>query len=253
MRLGVGFSDLLKPTQRSASQELDARAKLLWLAATIILSLALQTIPCLFVLFCSTLIYSSISKLLRRHIVVLKVAFLLSLLSTLLMLTITTNPHHLLDIALHLFIRLGVVTSAGILFTFTTSPRSLIAGLERLRIPRTLTFPLTIAIRFVPSLLKEIREIKDSLRLRGMKPGWSLFIRHPVLWYRGIFMPLTIRSITISDELTAASESRGFGNPGKRTSLREGNFKLGDGAFISTVCFVSVALFSADYYLRSIL
>jgi len=247
------LAGILTPTNHSAIHKLDARGKLLWLVTTAILSLALQTFPCLAALFVATLIYSLLSRTFRQYIVILKVAVILSLLSSLLMLSISTDIHYLCEVALQLFVRVGIMTSAGVLFALTTSPRSLVAALEKLKIPRNATFPLTIAIRFIPSLLKEVKDIKDALRLRGIEPGIRWLFRHPVLWCRAIFIPLTIRSIAISDELAAAAESRGFGNPAKHTVLLHSEENAHDCVFVLTVIMSALALLSIDYSIRNYL
>ena len=247
MRLTGGFSSLFLPKQKSLIRSLDARVKMFWFVSIIILSLNIQDMACLSLLFLSTIVYSLLARAIRTHLLVARRMLFFAGVSLLLMLIVIRDTEYLMGTVIQIVSKLFIMTSTGILFASTTSPHDLVLALDRLRVPQMLTFPLTVAMRFVPTLLREVREIVDSLRLRGMETGFRTFLRHPGLAYRGIFIPLTIRSIAVSDELAAAAETRGFGSPARRTSLREERIRGADYVFLLIVAFFSVALTLSDY------
>jgi len=244
------LSSLFVAKQSSIIRSLDARMKIFWLAIVIVLSFAIQSMACLFLLFCWTFVYSLIAKVIKPYLFVIKYMFFFALVSLLLMLTVVRDAQYLMAMVIHMGSKLFIMSSAGILFALTTSPHDLVRALQRLRIPAMLTFPLTVAIRFIPKLLKEVQEIQDALKLRGIEFRPGTVLRQPAWFYRGMFIPAIVRSISISDELSAAAESRGFGNPCKRTSFRHDILHGHDYVFFFTVILVTIALLFIDYLLR---
>ncbi len=105
-----------------------------------------------------------------------------------------------------------------------------IQALERLRLPRMLTLPLAVAMRFVPSLSYELTCIKDATRLRGLQPSVAGFYRHPMLTLEYLLVPLLMRSIKIADELSASALTRGIDASGVRTRYAALDFTRRDAA-----------------------
>ena len=103
-----------------------------------------------------------------------------------------------------------------------------IHALERLRLPRVLTLPLAVALRFVPSLGYELGCIKDAMRLRGLQPTVVGFYRHPILTLEYLSVPLLMRSLKIADELSASALTRGIETAGERTRYAALQFRMAD-------------------------
>ncbi len=189
------------------------RVKILWVVSVAVLSLSLRTFSCLMLLFGSTLLYGFLAGVVRQHLIVLKYAALLAVPAVVLMFFVTGDLSGVEGIAFRVFARLVVMSSAGVLFALSTSPRELVRSLGWMRVPTVVLFPLTTALRFIPSLLRDLEEVRDALRLRGVNPGLYFAVRHPLWFFRIILVPLTVRSVSIADNLAAAAESRGMGSP----------------------------------------
>ncbi|GAB4316415.1 MAG: CbiQ family ECF transporter T component [Methanobacteriaceae archaeon] len=144
------------------------------------------------------------------------------------------------------FLRFFVMISAGLLFAFTTPPQRLAQSLEKMKIPTSVTFTLSIAIRYIPTLAREASAILKALKLRGVKISAWDFIKKPSYIYRGMIIPLIIRTIKLSDEIAIAAESRGFCSSKDRTSLNKVEFTMKDYGFIFMIIFISSCFLILD-------
>ena len=124
-------------------------------------------------------------------------------------------------------VRLCLLIMVTSLLTLTTSPVELTDGIEYLLSPfRRWGFPahelammMTIAIRFIPTLLEEADRIMKAQKARGMDFESGNFIQRarnlvPLL------VPLFINSFKRADELAIAMESRCYRGGEGRTRLR---------------------------------
>jgi energy-coupling factor transport system permease protein len=142
----------------------------------------------------------------------------------------TFGPLHLsargLAIAGYLSLRLVVLVVASLLLTLTTPPIALTDALawlgrplRRLRVPtEELALMVTIALRFIPTLLQEIDTIMKAQRARGASFNRGGPLRRaralvPVL------VPLFILSFRRADELALAMDARCYQPGAPRTHL----------------------------------
>ena len=162
------------------------------------------------------------------------------LVSLAIIMVLSGNPHTMGFLSLF-FARFFIISAAGLSFAFTTEPQKLAESLRSVRIPGEIVFTLTVALRYIPALAVEASSIWDSLKLRTSLSGSSI-IRRPSLLYRGLIIPMIIRTVKISDEVAIAAETRSF-NPreGPGGSLR---FRGRDITFLAffTVLFASLVI-----------
>ena len=119
-----------------------------------------------------------------------------------------------------------LILSASIL-TMSTPPGELISGIERLMRPlriikvpsHDLALMISMAMRFVPTILDELNRIKEAQTARGacFKSGPLL---HRMKATASLLIPLILGTVRRADALTVAMESRGY-RQGPRTYLRE--------------------------------
>ncbi|MCD6412940.1 MAG: energy-coupling factor transporter transmembrane protein EcfT [Elusimicrobia bacterium] len=247
-----GLSGLFRSRESSPVRFLSVETKMFHLASVIILSFVVRSAGCLFLLFLSTFAYSFFARSLRAHFFIVKRMIFFAAVSVALLAVVIREPAYLAGTAVRILARVFIMSSAGILFAATTSPTELIRALDTLRAPKTLIFPITVAVRFIPAIVRETGEIADSLKLKGISVGFFDFLRHPGIYYRAIFMPLVIRSISISDELAAAAEARCFGSPLKRTFLRRNKVSAGDFIFVSAMTLFLIGLIILDGKIRGV-
>ena len=79
-------------------------------------------------------------------------------------------------------------------------------NLTQLRFPRQITLGMLIAIRFVPVLADEVRQVKAAMKTRGA----SASLLNLSCLYRAFIIPLMMRLIGISDTMAMSLETRGF-------------------------------------------
>lgn len=129
---------------------------------------------------------------------------------------------------------LVVVTS---LLTLTTTPIALTDGLERLLRPlqrvgvpaAELALMMTIALRFIPTLMEEAQRIRRAQEARGARfvGGSPLAQAQAVL---PLLVPLFVAAFRRADELAVAMEARGYRGGRGRTRMRELRFGPADAA-----------------------
>ncbi|HEY0189149.1 MAG TPA: energy-coupling factor transporter transmembrane component T [Cellulomonas sp.] len=113
--------------------------------------------------------------------------------------------------------RLAPLMGAYLLFTSLSVSR-FVSALERLRLPRTVTVPMAVMLRFAPTIGLELRQIHDALRTRGIRLDPLAVAAAPLRTGELVVVPLIQRCLTIAEELSAAAVTRGLENPAPRTS-----------------------------------
>ncbi len=80
-----------------------------------------------------------------------------------------------------------------------------IRNLQQFKVPKVIVLGMMVALNFFPILSKEIKQIKQAMRTRGVTT-----IANPKVFYRALLMPLMSRIVNISDTLALSVETRGF-------------------------------------------
>lgn len=109
----------------------------------------------------------------------------------------------------------------------STQVSELVAALERLRVPQQIVIPLSVVLRFLPTIVEEYGSIGDAMRMRGIGLGGRNRNPITVLEYR--FVPLLMSLVRIGDELSAAALTRGLGGPNRRSVVCRIGPGWGDG------------------------
>lgn len=125
-------------------------------------------------------------------------------------------------------LRILMLIACTLLLTYTTSPILLTDGLEKLLRPlKKLNFPvhelsmmMSIALRFIPTLIQETDKIISAQKARGADfDSGSLIQKAKALI--PILIPLFISSFRRAEELAIAMECRCYHGDEGRTSLRQ--------------------------------
>ena len=134
-----------------------------------------------------------------------------------------------------LVLRIVMLVTGTFLLTYTTSPIALTDGLESLLSPlKAIHFPvhelalmMSIALRFIPTLIEETDKIISAQKARGadFETG-NLFHRAKALV--PILVPLFISAFRRADELATAMECRCYRGGSGRTKLKQLRFQLRD-------------------------
>lgn len=169
--------------------------------------------------------------------------------------------------ALFITIRVVALILAGSIMVNTTSPTMLTDAIERLLSPlklikvnvHSLAMMMTIALRFIPTLIEEIDIIMSAQKARGaqLETG-SLKERAKALV--PVFIPLFVNSFRRAYELAFAMECRCYTGGKGRTRLKIMKMRTSDFVSLAVslllfagVVFVSVYNFGDIFILKAVL
>ena len=137
--------------------------------------------------------------------------------------------------AVSMMLRIMLLIMGTFLLTYTTSPINLTDGLERLlnplkrlRVPvHELSMMMSIALRFIPTLIEETDKIMSAQKARGADfESGSLIRRAKALI--PLLVPLFISAFRRADELAVAMECRCYHGGEGRTKLHVLRFAARD-------------------------
>ncbi len=157
--------------------------------------------------------------------------------------------------ALFMVIRIVMLIMGTFLLTYTTSPITLTDGLEsllgplkKLHLPiHELSMMMSIALRFIPTLIEETDKIMSAQKARGadFETG-SLFQRAKALV--PLLVPLFISAFRRADELAVAMECRCYHGGEGRTKLKVLRYRGIDyGAFAISAAVVALVFLLRHY------
>lgn len=153
-------------------------------------------------------------------------------------------------------LRLVYLIAFSSLLTYTTSPIVLTDGIEALLSPfkkigvpaHELAMMMTIALRFIPTLLEETDRIMKAQASRGADFSTGN------LWQRAksmvpLLVPLFISAFRRADDLATAMEARCYRGGEGRTKMRELRYTWRDSAAFGAVLLVTAALAVMRFFL----
>jgi len=151
--------------------------------------------------------------------------------------------------------RLILLVGGSSLLTYTTSPIVLTDGIERLLKPlEKIKFPahelammMTIALRFIPTIIEETDKIIKAQTARGADFDTGGLIKKAKAMIP-LLIPLFVSSFRRADELALAMECRGYHGGSGRTKLKQLKYKKLDyAAYLIFLLFAGICLFLAFF------
>ena len=148
--------------------------------------------------------------------------------------------------AVFMVLRVMMLIMGTFLMTYTTSPISLTDGLERLlnglkrfHVPvHELAMMMSIALRFIPTLIEETDKIMSAQKARGADFESGNIIQKAKALIP-ILVPLFISAFRRADELATAMECRCYHGGEGRTALHVLRYQAAD--FVVLAAFVALA------------
>ena len=125
---------------------------------------------------------------------------------------------------------------AGLVIS-TTKVGEFLSAMARLHMPKKLTIPIAVMLRYLPTIREDWRFIKDAMCLRDVSPTLWGFLKAPALTVNCIYVPLLTAASKAADELSIASVTRGIENPKPRTCLI--NIRMQAADFLVLVLFAA--------------
>lgn len=159
-----------------------------------------------------------------------------------------------LRFAVFMVLRLLFLIMGTSLLTLTTSPILLTDGMERLLSPfrkigvpaHEISMMMTIALRFIPTLLEETDKIIKAQSARGADFESGNLMRRAKAMVP-ILIPLFISAFRRADELATAMECRCYHGGDGRTRLNELKFGARDAYAWGVLIIFAAAVFVSNY------
>ena len=151
--------------------------------------------------------------------------------------------------AFFMVVRIIMLITCTFLLTYTTSPlaltdalESLLGPLKKIRVPvHELSMMMSIALRFIPTLIEETDKIMSAQRARGADfDSGNLAQRAKALI--PLLVPLFISAFRRADELATAMECRCYHGGEGRTRMKQLHYRPGDVLFMAGALILAVAV-----------
>lgn len=211
--------------QSSVLRKLDARTKLTVTAATALLTVASSGMLAQLVIFAVTLVYVLLLK--RPGLVAVLYALMAAMMAIAALCALGfqswmpglggLNAKMLLIPFLRGLSMMNVVMALAL----TTRVEDLLLTLERMKLPFCVFLPTAVMLRFIPTFANDIKQVWETLRIKGWPLGPAMLTLHPILSARLILAPILFRALKSSETLGVAAELKGMGAR-KRTVRSDG-------------------------------
>ncbi len=222
----------------SAIHRLDPRTKLLFTILYIVMVFLSNNFVSLLFNFVVATVIIALSKIPFKTVVKgLKPILLVVIITSVLQIAYVKTGITLIDVwkiqitsggvltAIFMAIRISLLIVMSTMLTYTTSPTSLTNGLDKLFAPfkkigidfHMVTMIMTIALRFIPTLIEEVDKIMSAQKSRGASFDQGNLIKRAKALIP-LFIPLLFNSIRRAYELANAMTCRCYnGGKGKTT------------------------------------
>lgn len=118
---------------------------------------------------------------------------------------------------------------AGKFLVKGSSVSAILSSLYLLKVPQCVSIPLAVMFRFFPAFKEESAAITTAMRIRNISK------RHPARYLEYVFVPLTIVSCNLADDITKAAECKAISNPGTKTRYATIRFRVVDFLYMGIV------------------
>ncbi len=157
--------------------------------------------------------------------------------------------------AFFMVVRIMMLISCTFLLTYTTSPLALTDGLEgllsplkKIKVPvHELAMMMSIALRFIPTLIEETDKIMSAQRARGADFDSGNLIQKAKALIP-LLVPLFISAFRRADELATAMECRCYRGGVGRTRMNQLRFRPSDGLFMAVTLLIAAGVGVLGHY-----
>ena len=104
-----------------------------------------------------------------------------------------------------------------LLFVCTTNPSEFAASLNRIGVSYRISYAVALALRYIPDIQREFREISLAQQARGVEMSKKVSLVKRLKAASAILIPLVLSSMERIETISNAMELRGFGKHKKRT------------------------------------
>jgi len=134
-----------------------------------------------------------------------------------------------------------LIVVLGALIVLTGEPRDYLLALTQCKLPYEIAFMVLAALRFLPMLRDEARDVLCAAQMRGLRIKKAGLIKK-LRAYASIILPVTAGAISRAGQLSVAMEARGFRAMPSRTYMRRLMMRAADWAYLVIFCAVLAAI-----------
>lgn len=252
----------------SIIHKLDPRAKLLFTVIFIVMVFVCNNFVSLFFCFAMAAVVIGASKIPLKTVTKgLKPILLIVIITSILQIAYVKTGITLIDVwkiqitsggvltAIFMALRISLLIVMSTMLTYTTSPTALTNGLDRVFAPfkkigidfHTVTMIMTIALRFIPTLIEEVDKIMSAQKSRGANFEQGSIVKRAKALIP-LFIPLLFNSIRRAYELANAMTCRCYNGGKGKTTMNALKYSVRD--YLATLCsfvvIVAVILLNID-------
>lgn len=148
----------------------------------------------------------------------------------------------------NVIIKYFTVTPAIFIFLVTTNPSEFAASLNQVGVPYTISYSVSIALRYIPDVQDDYHRIKNAQEARGIEMSGKAKLMDRIKHTSAILFPLLFSTMERIDVVSNAMELRGFGKKKRRTWYMAKKLETIDWiCIILTVAFAVAALVFTYY------
>ena len=125
--------------------------------------------------------------------------------------------------------------------------KSLVSSLNKMKLPKGIMLGFTVAVRFLPTIKKEMTIITNSMKMRGIEIGTKSIFFHPIQSLEYALVPVLFRATSLADDMTAAALVKGAESPKTAAELFKIKFGIIDYVFALSSIFVVGAAIIFDF------
>lgn len=243
-----------KAHETSIMRRLDARTKLGLTVLAAVLAVAGGGIVGQGILFAATLVYA---LLLKRPVLL---AVLYALMAGMMLLAFGCSlviDHFMpglsglsVNALVIPFLRGVSMMNVVMVLALTTRVEDLLSTLERLRLPFAVFLPAAVMLRFIPTFTNDIRQIWETLRIRGWPMGLKMLTLRPLLSTRLLLTPMLFRALRASESLGIAAELKGLGTAERTVMPERSTLTSLDARVVAAAALTTLGFVLAEIHLR---
>jgi energy-coupling factor transport system permease protein len=118
---------------------------------------------------------------------------------------------------INVFLKYTTVLPLAMLLITTIHPSEFAASLNRIGVPYTIAYAVSLTFRYIPDVQRDYINISQAQQSRGLELSRKANLLKRIKGAAAILLPLIISSIDRIDTVSRAMELRSFGKRKKRT------------------------------------
>lgn len=145
------------------------------------------------------------------------------------------------------FLRGLSMMNVVMVLALTTRVEDMLSTLERMHLPFCIFLPTAVMLRFIPTFANDIKQVWETLRIKGWPLGPAMVTFQPLLSARLVLAPILFRALKSSETLGVASELKGLG-VSARTMPRNSHQMSGlDTGTLSMLVLLSIVVIACEF------